>query len=86
LPPGYHPFVGEALNSTGIQLYRVGARAEAKEVFQLALQFGTPSVRGARPSYRTIARLFGLPVAEAIGALFRAMVPEPLRRRGRAES
>ncbi len=80
LPPQYRSDLAEAAAYNGSALFQMGAWEEAKKSWRLAHQLGPPTFSRFRWRYRALARSFGPEAAENIGALYRRIIPEGLRR------
>lgn len=73
LPTGYRPDLAEAAARAGSQLFRLGARSEARRAFKLAKRLGPPTFAGQRRLYRTLARRVGPAMAEYAGGAYRKL-------------
>lgn len=80
VPAEYKKDLAEKASEIGAELFRLNAKAEAREAFEIAKRFGPASFLRERRLYRVIARLFGQESAECFGDLYRRALPGPLRR------
>jgi glycosyltransferase involved in cell wall biosynthesis len=80
LPARYRPALAERAVRVGSVLFRAGAPADASRAFALAASLGRPSFRHERRTYRLIARGLGPEFAERVGSVYRAVLPQALRR------
>jgi hypothetical protein len=78
-PAHAHAHVAHAATRAGSELFAAGAHADARRAFQLAAQFGGP--RYDRGAMQKLTGIVGALSAERIAALYRKLVPAPLRAR-----
>lgn len=80
VPVRYRDDLSEVAGRAAARLYRLGARAKARDAFQLAYRLGRPAFVGERPFYRVLARTAGPLSAEWLGRLYRSAKRVALRR------
>jgi hypothetical protein len=79
LPSCYQADLAEAAARIGSMLFKLGARAQARQAFQLAIRLGPPTYSQQRRLYQILARLFGPEAAEDVSTLYRNAIPQRMR-------
>lgn len=77
----YYTDLSERLIETGSQLFKLKARKEAREAFQLAVTLADPHYDKAGRLYKSVARTFGPLSAEWLSLAYRTLLPLSLRKR-----
>lgn len=80
LPARYRGDLAEKAAVAGSMLYRRGDVPAARAAFALARELGRPAYSHQRGGYRLVARALGPEAAEWLGARYRRLLPEPVRR------
>lgn len=80
LPKELRRELAEKSSEIGAELFRLGEKTLAKEVFETARRLGPATFQRERKLYRLVARLFGQESAENIGNLYRKYTPGLIRR------
>jgi hypothetical protein len=81
LPAQYRIDAADAAARLGSELYAIRSPSHAREAFRLARRLGPARFLHRPRGYRLVAQLLGPSAAEWVGATYRRIIPERLRRR-----
>ena len=84
IPAKYYPDLSWMAHFTGSKLFKLGETRKAREAFKLSYRLGTPDYSDQRWMYCVTAKIFGPEIAERLGAFYRAILPQTIRRFFRA--